>query len=125
MGEEGERIAINARFRDQKDYRQNEGMVVSFTFAARPNDRTAIFKPLGLELSRQMEAAFGTTPKEAGSVDPPTRVPEAKEVIESKIIPCERCGAVAAMLIFAPMATDPGRFEDYARKMYPQYYPAK
>jgi len=25
------------------------------------------------------------------------------------------------MLIFAPNATDPGRFEDYARKMYPQY----
>jgi hypothetical protein len=83
--------------------------------------RAAIFKPLGLELSRQMEAAFGTTPEEAESVDPPARVPEAKEVIESKIIPCERCGAVVAMLIFAPNATDPGRFEDYARKMYPQY----
>jgi hypothetical protein len=33
MGEEGERIVINARFRDQKDYRQKEGMVDSFTFA--------------------------------------------------------------------------------------------
>ena len=68
-----------------------------------------------------MEAAFGTTPEEAGPVDPPTRLPEAKEVIESKIIPCERCGSVVAMLIFAPNATGPGRFEDYARKMYPQY----
>jgi hypothetical protein len=83
--------------------------------------RTAIFKPLGLELSRQMEAAFGTTPEDAGPVDPPPRPREAKEVIESKIIPCERCGSVEAMLIFAPKATDPGRFEDYARKMYPQY----
>ena len=45
--------------------------------------RTAIFKPLGLELSRQMEAAFGTTPEEAGPVAPPPRLPEAKEVIES------------------------------------------
>jgi len=80
-----------------------------------------IFKPLGLELSRQMEATFGATPEEVGPVDPPTRVPEAKGVIESKIIPCERCGAVVAMLIFAPKATDPGRFEDYACKMYPQY----
>ena len=26
--------------------------------------RTAIFKPLGLELTRQMEAAFGTSPEE-------------------------------------------------------------
>ena len=25
------------------------------------------------------------------------------------------------MLTFAPAATDPGRFEDYARKMYPEY----
>jgi hypothetical protein len=77
--------------------------------------RTAIFKPLGLELTRQMEAAFGTTPEEAGPGDPPPRPPEAKEVIESKIIPCERC-AVVALLIFAPNAIDPGRFEDYARK---------
>jgi hypothetical protein len=83
--------------------------------------RTAIFKPLGLELTRQMESAFGTTPEDPGPVDPPPHPPEAKEVIESKIIPCERCGAVAAMLIFAPKATDSGRFEDYARKMYPQY----
>ena len=67
-----------------------------------------------------MEAAMGTTPEDAGAVDPPRRPPEAKEVIENKIIPCERFGSVVAMLIFAPKATDPGRFEDYARKMYPQ-----
>src|SRR5262249_49800275 len=36
-------------------------------------------------------------------------------------IPCERCGTVAAMLIFAPNATDPGHFEGYAHKMYPHY----
>ena len=83
--------------------------------------RTAFFKPLGLELTRQMEAAFATTPEEAGPIDPPRRPPEAKEAIESKIIPCERCGAVVAMLIFAPKATDQAPFEDYARKMYPQY----
>src|SRR5271166_5485839 len=83
--------------------------------------RTAIFKPLGLELTRQMEAAFGTTPEETGPVNPPRHPPEAKEVIESKIIPCERCGAAVAMLIFARNATDTGHFEDYARKMYPQY----
>jgi hypothetical protein len=83
--------------------------------------RTAIFKPLGLELTRQMEPVFATTPEEAGPIDPPRRPPEAKEAIESKVIPCERCGAVVAMLIFAPKATDQARFEDYARKMYPQY----
>jgi hypothetical protein len=30
--------------------------------------RAAIFKPLGLELTRQMEAAMGRTPEDAGSV---------------------------------------------------------
>jgi hypothetical protein len=43
-------------------------------------ERTAIFKLSGLDLTRQMEAAFGTTPENAGPVDPPPRLPEAKEV---------------------------------------------
>ena len=68
-----------------------------------------------------MEAAFGTTPEDAGPVDPPRRPREAKGVIESKIIPCERCGIAVAMLIFAPNATALGYLEDYARKMYPHY----
>ena len=33
IGEVGERIAINARFGDQKDYREHEGMMVSFLLA--------------------------------------------------------------------------------------------
>jgi hypothetical protein len=68
-----------------------------------------------------MEAVMCRTPEDAGSVDIPPRPPEIKEMIESKLIPCERCGAVVAMLIFAPNVTDPGHFEDYARKMYPHY----
>ena len=83
--------------------------------------RAAIFKPLGLELTRQMEAVMGRTREDVGSVDLPPRPPETKEVIESKLIPCERCGTVVAMLIFAPNATDAGHLEDYARKMYPHY----
>jgi len=83
--------------------------------------RAAIFKPLGLELTRQMEAVMGRTREDVGSVDLPRRPPETKEVIESKLIPCERCGTVVAMLIFAPNATDAGHLEDYARKMYPHY----
>ncbi len=38
--------------------------------------------------------------------------------MESQLIPCETCGAGVALLIFAPGATDIGRFEDYARRMY-------
>jgi hypothetical protein len=83
--------------------------------------RIAIFKPLGLKLAHQMEMATGPTAEGAGWVEPPLRPAQAREMIESKIIPCERCATVVAMLVFAPVATDPGRFEDYARKMYPQY----
>jgi hypothetical protein len=83
--------------------------------------REAIFKPLGLELTRQMETVMGRILEKVGPVDIPPRPPETKEIIESKLIACERCGAVVAMLIFAPNATDPGHFEDYARKMYPHY----
>src|SRR6266436_8029104 len=54
--------------------------------------RAAIFKPLGFELTRQMEAVMGRTREDVGSVDLPPRPPETKEVIESKLIPCERCG---------------------------------
>jgi hypothetical protein len=48
--------------------------------------RAAIFKPLGLELTRQMEAVMGRTREDVGSVDLPPRPPETKEVIESKLI---------------------------------------
>lgn len=41
------------------------------------------------------------------------------EVIENKLICCEKCGAIVALLIFANDATDPGHFEDYARKNVP------
>ncbi len=82
--------------------------------------RAAIFQLLGLELSARIEAATGGPATGAGAAPPP-RPPAPKQLIESKLIPCERCGAMVALLIFAPEATDPGRFEDYARTMYPEY----
>jgi hypothetical protein len=82
--------------------------------------RAAIFYPLGKELARQLETAAGPA-VDAGSSDPPQRPPESKELVESRLIPCRRCGHPAAMLIDAPLATDEGRFEDYARKMYPEF----
>ena len=42
-------------------------------------------------------------------------------MIESKGVMCRRCNAFVALLIFAPRATDAGRVEDYARKMYSEY----
>lgn len=82
--------------------------------------RGEVFKPLGLELSRRLEERAGTVP-ESRTPPPPPSPPPVREVVESRVIPCDRCGEVVAMLIFAPEATDAGRFEDYARKMFPEY----
>ena len=86
----------------------------------RTAERRAIFEPLGLEISRQMEQATGpytdTRPYVA-----PTPPAEPSERVEGKLTQCPRCGAFVAMLVFAPGATDAGRFEDYARMMYPEY----
>jgi hypothetical protein len=82
--------------------------------------RAEVFKPLGLELAHSLESRTGTVP-EPEAAPPPPQPPPSREVVESQVIPCDRCGAVVAMLIFAPEATDPGRFEDSARKMFPEY----
>jgi hypothetical protein len=82
--------------------------------------RAEVFKPLGLELSARIEAATGPVPT-SGLTAPPARPAEQPEVIESKHMQCPVCDAFLAMLIFDPDATDTGRFEDYARKMYPRY----
>src|SRR6516165_4152075 len=51
---------------------------------------------------------------------PPPRPSGARDIIESRLIPCDHCGTPVALLIFAPEATDLGHFEDCARKMYPE-----
>lgn len=99
--------------------------LVSYEVVGDPADpmtaeRAAIFKPLGIELAERMAAATGPVWEDSIG-DPLPRPPESLEMIESKHIPCEQCRSMAAMLIFAPDATDPGRFEDYARKIYPHY----
>src|SRR4051794_35876180 len=82
--------------------------------------RAEVFKPLGLELAHRLESQMGSVP-EALAAPPPPQPPPSREVVESQVIPCDRCGRVVAMLIFAPEATDPGRFEDCARKMFAEY----
>jgi hypothetical protein len=82
--------------------------------------RAEIFKPLGLDLAQRLEAITDTIPESEVSPPPPSS-PGAREVIESRLIPCDHCDTPVALLVFAPEATEPGRFEDYARKMYPEY----
>ena len=83
-------------------------------------ERAAIFQPLGMKLARQIEAMTGSM-TDPLLVNVPPRPPEPQEMVESRLIACERCGTMVAMLIFAPQAADRGGFEDYARKMYPEY----
>src|SRR3954468_15967071 len=82
--------------------------------------RAEVFKPLGLELARRIESQMGTVPG-ALAAPPPPQPPPSREVVESQVIPCDRCKRIVAMLIFAPEATDPGRFEDCARKLFPEF----
>src|SRR4051794_33705005 len=98
---------------------------VSCELAGDPADpmtakRAEVFKPLGLELARRLESRTGTVPETESAPAPPRPSP-SRDLVESQVIPCDRCGTVVAMLIFAPEATDPGRFEDYARRMFPEY----
>ena len=41
--------------------------------------------------------------------------------VEGKSFACERCGAIAATLIFAPDSTPAGGLDDYARQIQSQY----
>jgi hypothetical protein len=81
-------------------------------------ERRAIFEPLGLEIARQMEQIAGSS---SAPFVPPAPPVDPGEVVESKLMQCNTCNGFVAMLVFAPGATDEGRFEDYARQMYPEY----
>lgn len=82
--------------------------------------RLKIFQPLSEQLTAALDAAFASRGP-ATPVPPHPPVPAPDEVIASKMIPCDRCGAAAALLIFADTARTVGEVEDYARKMYSNY----
>lgn len=98
---------------------------VAMEIAGDPDDpmtakRAAIFKPLAAELTQRLEAQSGPAVAPPGGASPSALPPSSGELVESKLMQCNRCGTGVALLIFAPEATDPGRFEDYARRMYGQ-----
>ncbi|MDY7008153.1 MAG: hypothetical protein SWX82_30545 [Cyanobacteriota bacterium] len=84
--------------------------------------RAAIFKPIGIELSNQLDAALGGKAQLLNNEDPllVEQPPKSIEKIASKLIPCLKCGRPAALLIFADYAEDIGGLEDYTRLMYPK-----
>ena len=104
---------------------------ISSEIAGDPNDpmterRAEIFQPLSEQLVVALEDALGIVSEQKGLLKPafPTRdipLSSPQELIESQQIPCDRCGAVAAQLIYADTAQTIGELEDCARKMYALY----
>lgn len=96
---------------------------ISLELAGDPADpmtakRAELFKPLAAELTHRLEALGGSMEYPPGMTAPSP--PPSYDLVESKMMQCERCDAGVALLIFADQATDHGGLEDYARKMYPQ-----
>lgn len=97
---------------------------VSSEAAGDPDDpmtqqRKDIFAPLSEQITGVLENTLG--PGDLGGHTAPVSPKPLQEIVQCEYTPCERCGETAALLIFANDATDPGRFEDYARKMYHEY----
>ncbi len=79
--------------------------------------RRAVLEPLCKKLTRILESGQrGGRPTQI-----PVRETQPAGQIPCEEVRCEACGRMVAFLIFAEGATDDGRFEDYARMMYPHY----
>jgi hypothetical protein len=81
--------------------------------------RAAIFQPLATELARKLDIATGGTGEDRWETPPP-RPPEPLHRVATKLMQCETCGAIVALLIFADDEADRGGLEDCARLMYPK-----
>lgn len=108
-----------------QDLPGSRGTHVSCEVAGDPADphtakRRAVFEPLGLEITRQMGQATGPDLDSRPYAVPAPPV-ASTDVVESKLMQCRTCDAFVAMLVFAPGATNAGRFEDYAQMMFPEY----
>ena len=83
--------------------------------------RFKLFQPLSEQITTALDVAFASRSPAPGGIPAPPTAPASEEVIASRMIPCDRCGSPAALLIFAETARTVGELEDYARKMYANY----
>ena len=82
--------------------------------------RGEVFKPLGLDLARRLKRSPARSPSPWRTHRHPLR--RARDVIESRLIPCDHCGNSGAPHLRS-RGQRPGPVEDYARKMYAEYAP--
>jgi hypothetical protein len=76
--------------------------------------RLAILEPISKDILGKMALICGN-----GMGDPePYISPREQHFVKSIVYPCDVCGSMTAMLIFAPDADVKGRLEDYARMMH-------
>ena len=79
--------------------------------------RREMLEPLSAEITRAIESIGGLG--RSAPLPPDSRRPAGQ--VPAEEVRCEQCGTLVAFLIFADDATDQGRFEDYARLMFPHY----
>lgn len=82
--------------------------------------RQAILQPISEQLTSALTSISGESDL-AHLQSAPASPTAPGEIVESKLIPCDRCGHNAAMLIFANDAKNVADFENCARKMYVKY----
>ena len=76
--------------------------------------RKEIIKPLFNALNRRADKLFGSSPTQSSAYQQQYR---EQSLVKSIVMPCERCGAMTAMLIISGADTE-GELEDYARIMF-------
>ncbi len=80
--------------------------------------RRAIFEPLGIELVRLLDVATGGTGEDKPVSPLPGPFPSPLNRVPTKLMQCEKCDAIVALLIFADDDAGRGGLEDCARLMY-------
>lgn len=79
--------------------------------------RLEILEPIYRKLTGILESVQGQ-----GRPAPlPIRPARPYGKVQCEEVRCDACGKMVAFLVFVHDATDEGRFEDYARQMYPHY----
>lgn len=79
--------------------------------------RLELLEPICKKLTSILESVQGQ-----GRPAPlPVRPPRPQGKVPCEEVRCDACGKMVAFLVFVDGATDEGRFEDYARQMYPHY----
>jgi len=84
-------------------------------------ERLAIFRPISEVLTAILDHRSGGDPatyaaRGTGTPAPQPLGPDANQLVKSKVVQCDRCGAFVAHIVFADEAT--GTMEDHARVMH-------